>query len=645
MTEKSYLAAEAFNWQYEAEKRIGCQSISLHQLQPSFIRSIQEKVLDKIGYPEGIDGYLLQLQIEEGDLPEARKKASQNPSPYVLVQLISREGEEYWGLDGEVPSISNPGDYLAEKNIYFNRLANGLLNRAHHPRDPSLKEAISSLIDPQHHGSSEYLERALGEFYHGGEVDLESMLVFYPALSWMIKRIKDQRDGLDLLPFIQSFLRIPYGLPIQTVYLFFALSIHHFQETIWCKVDPQALGEAPLSQMDFFYSLLTGDSPRARIYLRPLSPEEKENSAIISQIFSPGEGSHLISSYRALTGWYRSLPPISRRARIHVGEMASFIQRMEYLPWLGYSLFLRRELPGIFSQVQRGLMQAKGELEKAPERIFQELLTGVKESFPRGIQAWTQQLNDYQLDLQAPWQDVTTCSLLEALLHGGGQERVFLNLLLKALDFGLVEEWERDHRQRFFSRVLQAVEKINQYQTPIPRPLFHTSGEMQEENTYYFDASFLLTIEPPQLDTLVMLTDNGEDPRRDTPSRTVISRKYQYHSQKEGTIRLVSCRSGYYGEPLALTFVDRLKDYRIVLEENLFTGAGVMEPKASFVLPQNQKGIQCTLFSLFTTLQQRGLSIAHLENLVLEVLDSLTEDGSFFPEKKQGHGEHHDRFK
>lgn len=626
MSEKSYRTAEEFNWQYDAQKRIGCQTIPLHELTPSFFTSLKEKLQEEIGTPGGMDGYLLQVEVEEEELPLAREQASQNPSPHFLIQLISREGEEYWGQQGEKLHIQNPADYIVGQNIYFNRPANPHLNQPQPPGHPSLQEAISFLIHPYSTRPGPFLEQALGEYCIQEKVDVEAMLPLYPALAWMIRRLKDQQSGLHLLSFIESFLFIPYGLPIHTTYLFFALSIHYFQETLWCKVDPTTLGESPITQLDFFYALMKGEYPRARIYLRPLSSEEERVSSLIQEVFSPREEGNLTCSYRALTGWYRQLPSISRRARIHQGEAIPFVQRMEHLSFFGYSLFLKQELPEIFPDIPSGLSWVKEELEKTPERISQELKNALNEIFPQPIQEWYENLSENQRQLEGPWQNHATRSLLQALQEGGGREEDIFTALLHSSGFGPVADWEQDYRERFLTYIQEAVQLIQHHRAPIPPPQISASGTEIEEDTISFAGHYAITITPPLQGTQVMLTENGGDPRRDSPDRRVISGAYQYRGQQEKTLRLVTHRNGYYGEPVTLTLKNQLKEYAITLEENLFTGVGVMEPRASFRFPGTQEGIKYTLASLFRTFTERGLSREELEDMVLEQLESLGKE-------------------
>lgn len=618
--EKTHLTADSFNWQRDADKRIGCQTVSLDQLNSSFFSSLEEKVLQKIGYPGGVDGYLVRVQVDEEELSTAEKLASLNSSPYIITHIICKGGEEYWGHGGERLKIQDPANYIVSQNIYFNLPPIFQLNQTKPPKEHRLKEAISYLIDPQTTTKSPFLEEVLGEYLEE-PLDLEKLQDLFPALFWMKKRIKDSRQGLGFLPFIKSFLRIPYGLPFHTTYLFLALIIRDFAQSLWCRPDPKALGERLITDVHFFFRLVQGHEPRAILYLRPPTPREEEYSKAINVLFYGLEGD-LTTSYRSLNSWYRCLPTISKGISLYSGEISLFVKALKYLSPLSYSIFLQKELPSIFPQVEKGLKKAKEQIEKTPQRIRQQIKIEVQELFPQGIWEWYQGLNDYQLSVTSLWQDQITLSLLTAIEEGKGEFSFFLDIFLNSLKLGTVEEWEKDERERFFLLLKRAKGKIGEFKTAIPKPIFHFCGEEGKDNNYYFQNSFTLTIEPPKGLT-TMITFNGEDPRCQLGNRKVIKGPFQYKGEGDHCIRMVSCRGGYYGEPLDLVLKDTLGDYTIKVEEDLFTTTGAKEPRASFILTQKVEGIKCTLRSLLLNYIKRGVSKTTLENLALEVLESI----------------------
>lgn len=620
-----YSTAEGFNWQRDADKRIEIKRITMDQVHPSLFSSLEEEVLEKIGREGGMDGYLLQIEVEERDLQEAKRKASQNTSPYIVLCLKTPKREEFLGEGGEELENQNPADYIAEKNIYFNYPALSSLNRSYSSLDP-VKESIYWILHTDKTPRPLNLETLLGEYVEDflGRETLESL---FPAYSWMIKRIEDS-DSLKLLPFLKSFLKIPYGLPIQTIYLFFALTIYYFKERLWCRVDPKALGERLISHGDFFYELVEGKYPRATIYLRSLSLEEKRHLTFINTIFN-GRGEGLLSSYRALSTWWRQdLPLISKSLALYEGETALFVKRMGYLSLLGYSLFLTEDLPAIFSNVEEGLYRVKEELEETPARIYDHLLQGVSKAFPQGLLEWYTSLNSYQLDQELTWQEESTRTLIRAIEEEDGDLQGFIEYILLATRIGPVLDWVRDERERFFQFLTKAKGKIDANSSPIPPPLFEVTAKKGEGTTYYFKNSFILTLRPPMEGVVVLFTDTGEDPREGYGERIIVTSALEYKGDRDSQLKMVSCRDGCYGELVEISMKDLLQKYSISVKEDLFTRSGAGEPEARFTLSLSDEAMERTLRSLFMRYRERGISSARLESLVLEILDSMKEGES-----------------
>lgn len=625
MWKKTYRSASGFNWEREAHKRIACQSTSLHHLTPSLFRSLEDEVLERIGQEEGIDGYLLRVEVEDVDLKKAREVAAKNPSPYIVLHIVGEYGEEYRGREGEELKIQDPADYIVEQNIYFNYPAIPELNQPIPPKKEVLYGAISSLISPSSEKTSPFLENILGS-YRDDSWDIDGLQEIFPGLLWMIRRIGDSRQGLEFLPFMKSFLRIPYGLPLHTIHLFFAFTIDYYGQRLWCRPDPKALGESIISNTDFFYQLVQGHYPRAIIYLRDLTSQEKKYSFLIYDLFS-AEKKDLSSSYESLhQWWHQQLAPVSRQMVFYDDEVAQLVKRLKHLSFLSYSLFLNKDLPEIFPQVEEGLKRAKEEIEKTPGKIEKSLLKSIEEVFSQGMGSWYESLHPHQKNLDSSWHDTYTRSLLGAIEFSKNERVVFLSQILHLFKIGPIFEWERDEREKVLQLLKRSKKRVDQYRTSIPMPVYHVSGEKGEGDTYYFKRSFTLDISPPVEGTTLYVTYNGEDPRKETAKRERIQSAYQYQGDEDTFIALVSRRDEDYGEPVYLELKDSLKKYTIQIEEDLFTEAGAREPEARFTLPTTKSGIERTLYSLFVQWLEKGVSRTTLENSTLHVLDSLKKE-------------------
>jgi hypothetical protein len=144
----------------------------------------------------------------------------------------------------------------------------------------------------------------------------------------------------------------------------------------------------------------------------------------------------------------------------------------------------------------------------------------------------------------------------------------------------------------------------------VPPPKWKVRGEGVKEQASRNGAQIVyrrwakLTVEVPEPDVAVYLTETGADPRDADVQRQRVEDSYELSVKRSPNVKLVSqAGDGTYGQVVTLSFVNEDIKYEVqpVSQQKL------LEQEFKFVFPEDREALVVTIRSLLESAIERGL--------------------------------------
>lgn len=487
---------------------------------------------------------------------------------------------------------------------------------------------------------------------------------YFPALVDMEAQINNlgEQDRLFIADFVRTYSQPPYGLGPTAILMFFACLLRMFGDQIVVKRDQAAAGQVMITEFDHLWDLLSGKSPGAFIFRRPISKEQRD---LLNQLHGVYTGQPIgVSDTRsvyevsdAIARWWDSQPQLARVKTLYEGDdsgpVKSFIDLMAVRANMDPSEFVFQKLQTVcgnagddlidserVAQISECMNKVKQAIENAPGEFKTGLLGEIRTVFGikgvtydhcrASISDWFNNLDENQRDLGGKWHTSESRALAKNLGTITDTENTLFVLVPKDLGLGQVADWNTDKTQDYTTKLREGIKHINENAIKVDSPLIScviagqelkgTDGKWQVQ----YSNTGAIKVEVPKVGVTVLLSDSGEDPSAHGAQVQSISDSYEYRiNGGNKTVLLVSRDSqGNHGKVFSVEFVDQLEKFT-VKPPNQKKLEG-MDQVISIVLPTDPAAFQTSIRSFVdTSLSEKVVDRQQASTILREIANRL----------------------
>jgi energy-coupling factor transporter ATP-binding protein EcfA2 len=496
------------------------------------------------------------------------------------------------------------------------------------------------------------------------EHDESKYAQFVPALVEMELHINGlgEQDRLFIADFVRKYSQPPYGLGPTALLMFFACLLRMFGDQIVVKREQAAAGQVMITEFEHLWDLLSGRSPGAFMFRRPISKEQRD---LLNELYGVFTGQPVgVSDARtvyevsdAIAKWWDLQPQLARVKSLYTSEGSeaakSFIDAMAVRANVEPSEFVFQKLQTICGKAEDDLIDSqraalivecvtkvKQAIEDAPGTFKSELLGEIRSVFGikgvtydhcrAGISEWFNALDENQRDLGGTWHTSESRALIRNLGTMSDTESTLFSLVPRDLGLGQVADWNTDKTQDYVAKLREGLKHTDENAIKVDSPLIscviagqELKGQDGKWQVQYSNIG-CIKIDVPKAGVVVWLSDSGEDPSAHGAQVLPISDSYEYRVDGGNkTVLLVSRDSeGNFGKVCSVQFVDQLEKFTVKLpSQKRLEG---MDQVVSIVLPPDADAFQTVIRSLVeTSLNEKTIDRQQAAIVLREIADRL----------------------
>lgn len=496
------------------------------------------------------------------------------------------------------------------------------------------------------------------------EHDESKYAQFFPALVEMEVQINSlgEQDRLFVADFVRKYSKPPYGLGPTALLMFFACLLRMLGDQIVIKRDQAAAGQVMITEFDHLWDLLSGRSPGAFMFRRPISKEQRDLLNELHRVFTgqPVGVSDARTVYEvsdAIAKWWDMQPQLAKVKSLYTGAdgeaVKLFVDSMAVRANLEPSEFVFQKLQAVCGKAgddlidsQRAalivecLTKVKQAVEDTPGTYKSELLgeirsvfgiTGVTYDHCRaGISEWFNGLDENQRDLGGKWHTTESRALVKNLGTITDTENTLFNLVPKDLGLGSVADWNTGKTQDYVAKLREGIKHIEGNAIKVESPLIScviVGQELKGQDGKWqvqYSSRGCIKVEVPKADVVVLLSDSGEDPSAHGAQVQTISDSYEYGiSGGNKTVRIISRDSqGNFGKLCLVEFIDQLEKFTVrPPSQKKLDG---MDQVVSIVLPPDPPAFQTSVRSFVeTSIGEKAIDRPQAAAVLREIADQL----------------------
>ncbi|MEN6520523.1 MAG: hypothetical protein ABFD46_05145 [Armatimonadota bacterium] len=486
----------------------------------------------------------------------------------------------------------------------------------------------------------------------------------FPALVEMEAQINGLggQDRLFIADFVKKYSQPPYGLGPTALLMFFACLLRMFGDQIVVKRDQAAAGQVTITEFDHLWDLLSGRSPGAYMFRRPISKEQRDLLNELYGVFTglPVGVSDARTVYEvsdAIAKWWDLQPQLARVKSLYTDEGSDavklFVDAMAVRANLEPSEFVFQKLQTVCGKAGDDLIdktratlvvecvtKIKQAIEDAPGTFRSGLLGDIRSVFAikgvtyddcrAGLSEWFNGLDENQRDLSAKWHTSESRALAKNLGTITDTENTLFSLVPKDLGLGQVADWNTDKTQDYVTKLREGIKHIEENAIKVESPLIGcviAGQELKGQDgkwQVHYSGSGCIKVEVPKAGVLVLLSDSGEDPSAHGAQVQSISDSYEYRiNGGNRTVLLVSRDSqGNYGKLCAVEFIDQLEKFTVKPpSQKKLEG---MDQVVNIVLPPDPAAFQTSIRSFVeTSIGENAIDRQQAATVLRDIADQL----------------------
>ena len=481
------------------------------------------------------------------------------------------------------------------------------------------------------------------------EKDMAKFRASFPAYAKLLNELTDlEQTGSKNLSTLLEPLFEEYGQGELAVTLMLLLARRFFGDGLRFKHDLSNLADIQFTSTDDMLSLVQGQNGQTVVLLEPVSEQEKEYFAKVTQVFSdqqaPAGKAYTISeAFQAITNWWSNLPIIARSSTFHMGErktlaeLFSQIKTREPFRFIKYDLLsaLNQE-PGItltenmVERVETKLKEFKDRTEAIEQEIENQVLKKVADLFGLtstldvdirdAFKSWYNNLGASQKDQYGLWHNNDSKPLVKNTAYTDIRKLLF-DTLPEAYSLGKVSNWFSDESSALVQHIQAGMKHIEIHGPNVEPPLLRYENALsQRKNQVTYQGTLVIHAETEDEAGVIYYTEDGSDP-------TISDQRQKLSPGDTLTIKgnrkvklVVADGHGNYSAVQTVEAIDELEKHKIVRSLN-YTA---LEETITFVFPTNKAAARTTISSLFSELAITGIySGDELKEEILRALDAL----------------------
>lgn len=481
------------------------------------------------------------------------------------------------------------------------------------------------------------------------EKDIQRFCSSMPAYAEMLDELRasEGKNPTNLLQFLQPYFE-DYGQGELAVTLMLLLARRFLGDSLRFKREPTHLADIQFTSTEDMLSLVQGQYPSSVLIIEPVSQEDQEYFAKVTQIFTnePGTAGNVYTiteAYQAITRWWDSLPIIARSLGFYQEEDKPVAEIISQAKTRDPFRFIKYDLPqklgvdqgekltqGKLMQIDIYLKTFKGAAEAILSTVEDQILTAVGEIFGAistldvniqdALAAWYEGLTVNQRDPLWSHHNNDSLPLVKNHAYANIHELLFKTLPY-TYQFGHVVSWTSDYTDALAERIRKGKKHIDEATiVPPPEILFSEDHPTQNGNVVTYQGEIKLHADTHDGKGVIYYTSDGSNPINSLQAQ-ILTPGDTLTIKGNRTVKLVvKDERGDYSATRTVDFIDELLKYKIVRPAQ----GALIDEKITFYFPQNKEISQVTLTSLLFELDKAGYyGDEELRQAVLRALDEI----------------------
>lgn len=515
---------------------------------------------------------------------------------------------------------------------------------------------------PENYGGNKYLRKCFVDHqvlkiqsiegdvrYLVPEKEINKFLLAIPAYAKLLEDLAslENKGAINLNLFLKPYFE-EYGQGQIAIILMMLLARRFYGDSLRFKREPNNLTDIKFVQTDDMISLVQGQYPSAVLLFEPVSSQDQQYFAIITQTFTnqpapAGKVYSIQEAFEATTSWWDSLPIIARSLGFYSAEEKPLAEAFSQLKTKDPFRFIKYELlelldqtPGVvlttakLNHIEVFLRAFKSHAEAIQANVESQILSRVADLFELkshldvdiqdAFKNWHNQLSITQKDPLGTYHNNDSKPLVKFTYYTNIRELLF-ETLPEAYSLGHVKTWMNDYVDNYILRIQKGINHIEKMAPPPIILIVEFSNAIsQNGDQVTFREELILHTETGDGKGIIYYTEDGSDPSTNKRAKTMLPGDTLTIKGNKKLKMVVADEKGYYGTVETIEAINELEKYKIVRPKQM----SAHDETITFVFPKEKGAARITLISLLSELTKANVfSISELRQVLSQVLDEL----------------------